>query len=255
MNPQGVVFSPIQSSRLFEGVLDQLRDAIFAGQFRPGDQLPTERDLAAAFGVSRASVREALRILELSDMVHIRQGRNGGIFVAEAPAQPVRLALHTLLRHQRFDIKDLFATKILLEERIVQEAARRISKEQLVQLRLNVEQCEAYLRDGQPPYHKGHAFHIMITRVLDNPLLDDIVCGLADIVSIVRETCPLDSKYERTIVLEHREILEALQARKPRAAGDAMVRHLKTIETFFLRSQPPQLRTSRAAADTASGIS
>lgn len=97
------------------------------------------------------------------------------------------------------------------------------------------------LDDGARPVSSPN-FHASIVEVLDNPLLDEIARGLADIQSILRDTSPLDVKYERAIVAEHRELFEALRSHNAREAGLAMVRHLKTVETFFLRSQPPRAK-------------
>ncbi|PYS03236.1 MAG: hypothetical protein DMG16_06310 [Acidobacteria bacterium] len=84
------IFHRVRVSRTSKAVVRQLQDAFFSGRFRAGDRLPPERGLAEQFGVSRISVRDALRSLESSGLVEIRVGSNGGAFVREQDFDPLR---------------------------------------------------------------------------------------------------------------------------------------------------------------------
>src|SRR3977135_4221077 len=91
-------FVPAQRVRSFDHIVDQIRDAISSGGITPGERLPSERDLGATFGVSRTTLREALRALEAQGVLEIRTGSRGGAFVAEPSADLVAGALGNLLR-------------------------------------------------------------------------------------------------------------------------------------------------------------
>src|ERR1700712_3010602 len=91
-------FVPAQRVRSFDHIVGQIRDQIASGGIAPGERLPSERDLGVAFGVSRTTLREALRALEAQGVIEIRTGSRGGAFVAEPSSELVAAALGALLR-------------------------------------------------------------------------------------------------------------------------------------------------------------
>lgn len=226
---------PVRSGRAFEAVVEQLRDALLAGTWEAGDRLPTERDLAALFRVSRTVVREALRVLELSGLLVVRHGGISGVFVAPAPPRPLSLALRTLLKDEMFSIPELFAVNVFLEQRIAEEAARVATEEDLARLQENVITCQRLLDRGTLPVDEVLDFHRTLAGILGNRLLAELERALADAAGRVQSSRVGDDRVYQATVVQHREILEALKARKPRQAGKAMALHLKTVETIFLR--------------------
>src|SRR4051812_49660109 len=92
------LFVPAQRVRSFDHIVGQIRDAISSGGIQPGERLPSERDLGVAFGVSRTTLREALRALEAQGVIEIRTGSRGGAFVAESGSDLLAGAVRWLLR-------------------------------------------------------------------------------------------------------------------------------------------------------------
>ncbi len=90
-------FSKVRRRRVFEEICDQIRRKLARGEFRPGDKLPTERELAAEFSVGRPAVREALRTLESSGVLVLKKGLKGGAFVREGDPTVVTQSIHDLL--------------------------------------------------------------------------------------------------------------------------------------------------------------
>lgn len=227
-------FRPVRSGRAFEAVVEQIRSALRAGRFRVGQQLPPERDLAAAFGVSRTVVREAIRVLELSGVLIVRHGGTPGVFVAPSPPRPLSLALRTLLKDEEFTIPELFAVNIFVERSIAEEAARLVTAEDLDDLAANIQTSRRIFAEGGRPFDEDVGFHRRLVRVLGNRLLADLEWALGETARRVGRQRNDDERFFRTTIQQHQQILSALRAHSPARAGRAMTMHLKTMETFFL---------------------
>lgn len=100
-------FRATQPVRSFDDIVSQIEDAIGAGSFAAGERLPSERELMKLFGTSRSTVREALRLLEGRDLIEIRRGAKGGVFVTEPDARAVASALEALVRFRRAGVREL----------------------------------------------------------------------------------------------------------------------------------------------------
>ncbi len=101
--------------RSFDHIVGQIRDAIASGGIAPGERLPSERDLGVAFGVSRTTLREALRALEAQGVIEIRTGSRGGAFVAEPSSELVAAALGALLRFRSATARELAEFRVPFE--------------------------------------------------------------------------------------------------------------------------------------------
>src|SRR6059036_3716048 len=132
------VIEPIRRSRLYQSIVEQIESLLERGELRPGDQLPPERALAEQFQVSRASVREALRTLELLGVVETRAG--GGTFVRQVAPDDLVRPLHSLIARGH-SLTDVIEFRGVVEPAIAALAATRITPAQLDELRqLLVEQ-------------------------------------------------------------------------------------------------------------------
>ena len=94
---EGVSFRPVKTKRAFEEVCDQIRQAILSGRLEAGDKLPSERELATTLDVSRATIREAFRTLEIAGVLSLRKGVNGGAVVMQGDARPITQTISDLL--------------------------------------------------------------------------------------------------------------------------------------------------------------
>src|SRR6266851_3407107 len=123
---------PINSPRIYEEIVRQIRTLISEGKLKSGDRLPPERDLAERFRVSRASVREALRSLESMGLIEIRLGE--GTFVREISVDSLIEPLALVILTQREAVGELFEARRLLEPPIAGLAARRSTKEEVQEM-------------------------------------------------------------------------------------------------------------------------
>lgn len=128
----------IEHAAAHELVVDQIRRAIQLGRFLPGDKLPAERDLAELLGVSRATVREAIRVLETDGILSIRRGAYGGLVVNRVHAMDTR-TLRARLKKQTRELNDIFDYRLAIECMSARLAAERRTRDNLGDLRTTLE--------------------------------------------------------------------------------------------------------------------
>jgi GntR family transcriptional repressor for pyruvate dehydrogenase complex len=132
-------FAPIRPMRASSDVIAQIRRAILSGQFRPGDRLPTEREMAQQFGVSRVTVRDALRALEANGLVRVKVGGQGGPYVSEPDIALLSDSFGTHLQLRGTTFQELAEARLALETTAAQLAARRATTEDLAALKAAIE--------------------------------------------------------------------------------------------------------------------
>jgi GntR family transcriptional repressor for pyruvate dehydrogenase complex len=212
--------------RIPEKLAKDLEQLLLDGVWRPGDQLPGERDLASRFGVSRSSVREALRILELHGWVDIRQG--DGTRVAH-PSESFGRRLRSRLHEEDF-IAELFEVRRILEPAVAALAAERGQKQEIERLESLLVQQQAAKSDLYRFVELDMDFHKTLADMSQNAVLSEIVALLAAELRQTRMTATAKRFRPKSTLSEHLQILEAIRASNPEAARQAMLAHLNTVE-------------------------
>jgi DNA-binding FadR family transcriptional regulator len=199
---QPVAFAPIRPTRASSDVIAQIRRAILSGQYRPGDRLPTEREMAQQFGVSRVTVRDALRALEANGLVRVKVGGQGGPYVSEPDIALLSDSFGTHLHLRGTTFQELAEARQALETTAVELAARRASPEDLVALKAAIQ------GPMQPPLASDTAtasldFHTALvtaahnqallamfraTRALIQQAFDDLHAAQPDMADAARKT-------------------------------------------------------------------
>ncbi len=216
----------MRPARIPEKLAKDLEQLLQDGVWRPGDQLPGERDLASRFGVSRSSVREALRILELHGWVDIRQG--DGTRVAR-PSESFGRRLRSRLHEEDF-IAELFEVRRILEPAVAALAAERGQKQAIERLESLLIQQQAAKSDLYRFVELDMDFHKTLADMSQNAVLSEIVALLAAELRQTRMTATAKRFRPESTLSEHRQILEAIRASNPEAARQAMLAHLNTVE-------------------------
>jgi GntR family transcriptional repressor for pyruvate dehydrogenase complex len=132
-------FAPIRPTRASSDVIAQIRRAILSGQYRPGDRLPTEREMAQQFGVSRVTVRDALRALEANGLVRVKVGGQGGPYVSEPDIALLSDSFSTHLQLRGTTFQELAEARLALETTAAQLAAVRATAEDLLALQAAIQ--------------------------------------------------------------------------------------------------------------------
>ena len=124
-----MIFKPVKQDRIAVAIVNQLKAAILSGRFKPGERMPTERELTQQFQVSRVVVREAIRELEIKGFVKILQGPSGGAYVTDLSFDQINNAFLDLFHSNKLSVAELIQTRILVECEIARLAAGRAGAE------------------------------------------------------------------------------------------------------------------------------
>lgn len=223
---------PVKRYRLYQDIVAQIEALLDRGELRPGDQLPTERALAEQFQVSRASVREALRALELLGVVETHAG--GGTFVRRAVAGDLERPLSALLSRGH-PVADVIEVRGLIEPAIAASAAARVSEEQLLELREIVAQQERRVSAGDSYADEDTRFHELIGRAGGNELLVTMLAAIFGVLRASREEWLQTNARAHASLEAHRRILAALEAHDPAAAREASAEHIRAVGEGILK--------------------
>lgn len=223
-----VQFGTFEINVLSEKIVQRILKLIREKQLKPGDRLPPERELAAMMQVSRPSLREALRALSIMGVIYNRQG--SGTFIASQ--KPVRVIeqLNFILAVNDTSFLQLTEARRVIESGIAQLAAKKISDEQLQELKAIVEQDAQVLDDPEAFLRADLDFHNKISEVADNQMLSLFMQSLTSLSIYSRERTVANLKMREQTVQAHRKILTALTDHDPEQAAEAMKSHLDQIE-------------------------
>ncbi|MBO0871488.1 MAG: FadR family transcriptional regulator, partial [Micromonosporaceae bacterium] len=169
------LFSPVSVGRISEVIVEQMRELIRKGKLVPGDRLPSERSLCERFGVSRVTVREALRVLEASGLVEIRVGARGGAFVTQPSSQRVGEGLAELLTLAPMTASDVTEARIVFELGILPLVVERATEEDIAALRELVGQGLRALEGGAYTMAMSAQFHVRVASSTHNPAIEMLV--------------------------------------------------------------------------------
>lgn len=229
-------FAPVRSQRAFEEIESQIRKLVTAGQLKPGDRLPPERELSAQFDVSRNTLREALRSLEIAGLVELRKGSTGGAFISSGKPQVIVNALSDLYQLGAISAEQLTEARVWIESIVVRVACERATEDDLAALEHNVAAAMAAEKAGDTPRRSMlHLdFHTVLARSTRNPIL---VITMEAIMRVTREfVLTLGTPEETTsfVIPSRTRLLGHLHARDANAAEAEMTKHLKRVHKQYL---------------------
>jgi GntR family transcriptional repressor for pyruvate dehydrogenase complex len=225
---EGPPFESLGRRKAYEEVAERIRSRIFAQRLRPSDRLPTERDLARQFGVSRVVVREAVRALEHAGLLAVKKGPKGGIFVTQTYERPIGESISNLLAVGNASLEHLFELRVLIEPYAASRAAKVCSKEDLGALDRLIAECEGCIARGEDIRPKNLEFHRRIMRMTGNPILAAMGETVLRILSerIAHTPSPETS---RSVLQMHRKIAAAIRSRQAAKAGAIMNTDIQAI--------------------------
>jgi len=239
-----VPIQAIDSHRLYRRIARHLSELISKGEFRPGERLPPERELAKQLGVSRPSVREALIALEVEGWVEIRVG--SGVVVK--PLRPLPLPSS----EEGEGPFELLRARAIIEGETAALAAKEATAEEIAEIRAAVEELRRSHSSGQRSESADRRFHVAIAKGAHNGPLAVVVQLLWD-----QGRGTVWKRMERhfstpalrvATIRDHRAVLEAIEAQQPQKARKAMHQHLARVDREFsrgwihLKRQPKQPR-------------
>ena len=219
-------FTSVRRAHLWNGAVDQIRRLIDDGRMAPGERLPGERELCQLLGISRVSLREAIRVLESMGYVEVKPGR--GTF-ARDPARAAASVLEGWLREHTDLVRQLFELRLLVEPGLAAMAARRRDPALLPALAATVEALAAAdaVGDTSQAIAADAEFHHILAHATGNSIIDGLMGQLMHVLGEERRaSLQIPGQVERALV-GHRTILAAVAAGDEPAAQQAMRRHLE----------------------------
>ena len=221
------LFSRVGLGRISEVIVEQIRLLMRQGLLKPGDRLPPERDLCERFGVSRVTVREALRTLESSGLVEIRVGAKGGAFVTTPSSSRVGEGLADLLTLSVISASDVTEVRMILEAGIVPLVCERATEEDLADLEKLCEQAQQAVRDGSYTMEMSLEFHTRVAAATHNPAVSMLVDSFrGPILMSLQEAKVAAPEMGGLGSQEHERFVEAIRRKDADAASRIMREHL-----------------------------
>jgi GntR family transcriptional repressor for pyruvate dehydrogenase complex len=233
------MFKAVKADKISESIVRQIRDAIFGGVLKPGDKLPSERELIKTFGVSKASMREALRSLEVLGFLEIRKGVSGGAFVTEIDMSKARELCVNFLHFKHLSLEHLTEIRFILESHTAATAAETIQTTDLKRLKALVEQAQKDLdrKDSSGLRFNELEFHRIIGDACGNPLLSFFVDLVHNLLADAKEILKPQFDFSLRVLKSHKKIYHALKAGDAVQARREMSRHLREVERDLFKIQ------------------
>lgn len=229
----------------YEELADTLRVQILAGDLQPGDQLPVEPELSARYGVSRSTVREALRVLSSQNLVTTTRGVSGGTFVVhpnvEQIAGHLEVGLGLLAVSADLSVEQLLEVRDLVEVPAAGLAAERATPAQLSAVRTTL--VDPRVAEPGQMHACNHRFHMLLIEAAGNPLLTVVARPVFGVLTTRFVRGDASASFWDTVLEDHRAILRRVEAADAAGARAAMHDHLTRLRV-------PYQRIDRAAPGT-----
>ena len=224
-------FEVVRRNKVYEEVARQIERLILK-KLKPGDKLPSERELAETLRVSRSSIRDAIRGLELSGLVEPRQG--AGTIVREISPNSLVNPLANALKPRKELVSELLDFRKMLEPPLAARAATHASAEEIAEMEEILRRQEEKHNHGESAVAEDAEFHYSVALASDNSVVLKVLDVLMDLLRETRErSLQVEGRSHRSLA-GHRRILAAIKSHDAEAAKAAMRRHIEDVEEIVL---------------------
>jgi GntR family transcriptional repressor for pyruvate dehydrogenase complex len=246
------MFTKLKQNRMYEDIVNQVMEALFRGDLQSKDKLPSEKELMAIFGVSRVTVREAMRSLEQLGVIEIRQGSLGGAYIRDIDLDTVIEQVETLLRLTNITFPALAEARALLERMMIRELIPdKIQESHLHELENNVAQAEEFFvnRQSEERLADNFKFHTILAEITGNPiiiLMHKIIANLS--YHFFKNVNPTPQMVEKTLQY-HRDVVEFLKKGQFHEASRICSEHIKQVSQLIMEKSKQQSLLGRHEGD------
>jgi GntR family transcriptional repressor for pyruvate dehydrogenase complex len=226
---------PIKPKRISDQVFEQIRELIYKGEFKPGQQILPERELAVSMAVSRTSVRNAINKLVTLGLLEHRQGQ--GTFVS-SPENREGNPLATFMNTDEATLDDLLEVRMGLECNAARLAALRATETDLKAMEKSLqEMIEDLASTDKIGPEPDAAFHMAVIFASKNPVLIHLMRSFYDFLFVgVKKNLSnmfMDRSALEDVIVHHRNVVEEIQQRSPEGAFEAMATHIRYVQAYF----------------------
>ncbi len=230
------MFSPVKTKKVYEVIIEQIKDLIIEKKLQPGDKLPAERELSEQFSVSRASVREAFSALEMMGIITILPGE--GSFVRQVSVEGLFEPLNFFLQVEIEDIMKLLEVRKILEVEIVKLAAVRAAAEDIAEMEKALDEMRAAMETNDIGDVADAQFHYAIVCAAHNPILNTLMNAISGLMAQTyrssRQKLYLMAEMPESLYSGHLSIFQAIVQKDPNLAAQKMKEHLILVEQGIL---------------------
>ena len=221
-----------RTHKISDQIIEQIRNAILSGRFKPGNKVASEKELMSEFGVSKATLREALRVLEGMGLVEIRKGIAGGVFIAEVDMKTTINGIINFLHFKTVSVKDITMIRYLLEPPVAQIAASRIQPDDIMKL-------ESLIIENPAVPHtivsREIGFHRYLARMTENPILILVMDFIDNILNDIKFQLDPGAEFYHKVAKAHQAILECLRQKDGVGARKEIVNDLLEVGSHLAR--------------------
>jgi GntR family transcriptional repressor for pyruvate dehydrogenase complex len=224
--------SVAKSEKVSDNIIAQIRDSILSGRLKPGDRLASEKELTTQFEVSKATMREALRVLEVMGLIEIRKGTGGGTFVAEVDMRTTINSIINFLHFKPVSIREITMLRYMIEPTVARIAATKVTGKDIQYLRDAVRE---HSREGESEVSREISFHRYLARMAGNTILVLTIDFIDNLLSAIKANLRLGPDFYEQVRCAHENILECLIQRDPDASEIAMSNDLLDVGRYLSR--------------------
>ncbi len=218
-------FKQVKRGRVSDSVLKQIKQSIINGTYRPGDKLPSEKELMEAFNVSRGSLREALRSLEESGFVVVKPGAAGGAYVTSEGMTSLAKRLHDIMLMERVSFEEILEFGLLTEPGIARLAAENRTEEDIRALEESITIREKAVKSGKIPLVVSIDFHQAMAKASKNKMVALLIDAVALLFNSEFRKKSLSIEDHRAILDAHKKLTRHIKNRDYEKAAKAMYEH------------------------------
>lgn len=223
------MFRKIKQDRIYKDIANQLLEAIFRGDLRPNDKLPSEKELQEIFGVSRVTVREAIQFLDQFGVIEVRQGSQGGAYIKKMDLNDILPSMENALRMTNLTIQQVTEARVVLEEAIIRRLSpSKITQEHIADLLGAIASAEDALENKETKKRAldYFEFHNMLAEITENPIVILMNRLIHRLLLHHFEDMEASVPAGKEILEEHKKIVELLGQGKIEEASKISTEHI-----------------------------
>lgn len=218
-------FKQVKRGRVSDSVLKQIKQSIITGVYRPGDKLPSEKELMEAFNVSRGSLREALRSLEEFGFIVVKPGATGGAYVTSEGMKSLANRLYDIMLMERISFDEILQFRLLTEPGAARLAAEHRTEEDIRVLEEINRVRERAIKAGKIPIIVNIDFHQALAKASKNKMVSLLIDAVALLFNSEFKKIGLSIEDHRAILEAHKRLTRYIKNGEPDKAAKAMYEH------------------------------
>lgn len=224
------LFKTLPRRRIYEAIVNQIKEAVFRRELKPGDRLPSEKEMMRIFGVSNMAVREAMRTLEQQGLIQVRKGSGGGCFISEVDRNALTSFISLAVVQGKVRIDHITEVRLMVEPELTKLAALRGNEEDVKALEVMQEEAARLISSGSRVSGPNIDFHGRLALASGNDLAVMLVGSFRDLLLDHMNARTESRVAQREIQKQHARIIEVIKKGDAEQAGAEMRQHILWLD-------------------------